>query len=423
MFKILDVAGTKLIFSHMTGITTASLGVFINTGARYEHKNTKGVAHFLEHMIFKGSHKYSYREIKRQIEGRGGILNGFTSQEITAYYAQCLSKNIDKTLDILLDMVQTPLLERKEIEKERNVILEEIKMNNDLPHIRAESLLDGLLWENHPLGEEVSGYLNTINRIRGDDISAFKRKFYFPRNMVIVCTLASGENKLLDKIKTRIMPVTSAARNPQNSKPSSLRGVRVVIEEKKIDQTHLYLGFRGPSYRSPQRLSAELIHVILGANMSSRLFEEIREKKALCYDISTEVRKFKDSGSFCVHLGLNSKNITVALKSILRQLSIIKNKLVGSKELERAKDYLFGQIVMNTERPVGKMFYLADSYLALNKIYTLEEIKGLIQGITSQKIRDTSRSIFDFGNMRFSCVTGAKDGLEHKITKIANQRY
>ena len=154
--------------------------------------------------------------------------------------------------------------------------------------------------------------------------------------------------------------------------------------------------------------------------MSSRLFEKLREKSALCYDISTETRRFKDSGAFCIHLGLDVSNVFTALKIIFRQLDIIKNKLVYNKELDRAKDYFFGQMVMATEKPIGRMFYLADRYLSLNKIYTLDEIKSLIKGISSDKIRNVARNIFDFKNMCFSCVTNAKDGLEYKIKGITN---
>ena len=419
MFDIVNIDGAKLIFSPLRGLKTASVGVFINAGARHEDRRLKGIAHFLEHMVFKGSRKYSYKAIKREIEGRGGLLNGFTSQESTAYYSQCLSRNVYKNIDILLDMVVSPSLDAKEIEKERNVVLEEVKMHNDLPSIRASILLDELLWKGHPLGEEVIGYLGTIMKIKGGDLNRFRHKFYIPDNMVIVCVADCDRAKLIEKVKYKL---SKARKNKTRFKvypPLSLDKTKVVTEYKEINQTHIYIGFRGPSYRSKERFAVELLHVVLGANMSSRLFEEIREKRGICYDVSTEVRKFRDSGAFCIHAGMDARNIVTTLKNILKQLYIVKTKEVPGSELERAKDYALGQVTMGMEKPEGKMFYLADSYLALKRIYTEEEIKSLIQKISSKDIMLVARRIFDFKKMCVSCVSNSTR-IEEKISDLIN---
>ncbi len=421
MVEITNVEGAKLIFSRIKGFKSASLGVFINAGARYENKDVKGVAHFLEHMVFKGSKKYSYKAIKREIEGRGGILNGFTSQETTAYYSQCLSRNAYKTMDILLDMAVLPSLDEGEMEKERNVVLEEVKMHNDLPSIRASSLLDKLLWEKHPLGEEVLGYPNTIARIRKNNLQHFKNGFYTPSNIIVTVVADCDKDRLSNIIRDKLSRIPeSTAKSGKTHPPKTLRGIKILTEQKEINQTHLCMGFRGPSYHSKDRFTVELLHIIMGANMSSRLFEEVREKRGLCYDISTEVRKFKDSGAFCIHTGLDAQNIPVALKRIFKELIRIKDKKITVRELERARDYLFGQIVMSLEKPEGKMFYLADSYLALKKIYTEEKVKELIWKITPEIITRFARGIFDFNKMCLSCVSNNnKNTTENKIRNLA----
>lgn len=416
MYEIININGVDFVFSPFKGIETASLGIFLRAGSRIEAKSLKGVAHFLEHMVFKGSRNYSHRQIKREIEGRGGSLNAFTSQEITAYYAHFLNKNLPQTLDILLDMVFDPLLKSHEVDKERNVILEEIKMYNDIPSSRAAVLLDSLLWKKHPLGEEIIGSTSTVKKIDSLELSKFRKKYYAPSNMIISFTGDYPKEKIIDLLVKKIKKVKGKVKVNYNS-PSSCLGLNVKCEVKSLEQSHLCLGFRSISYLSEKRLTAQLINIILGANMSSRLFEELREKKSLCYDISTEARKYRDSGAFSIHLGLDKSKLTIALKTVFRELNKIKEKEVLSKELSRAKDYFLGQAAMSLERPQGRMFYLAESFLTLGKINNFSEIKKEVEKITPQEIKGLSEDIFKFKNMCISYVGNIGDKAEEKINK------
>ena len=420
MYEIINVKGVTLIFSPFQNIETASLGIFLRIGSRFEKSNVKGIAHFLEHMLFKGSDNYSYRQIKREIEGRGGSLNGFTSQEISGYYARFLNKNTLSTLNILLDMVSNPLLRELDINKERNVILEEIKMYNDLPSSRVIMLIDQLLWKGHPLGEEVLGYVSTVNNIRRSDLNNFKNKYYMPSNMIVSFCGAFSKEKIISLLEKKVKKDSYKVNlNPQA--PSSCRGIRVKIENKKLEQFYLCLGFRSVPYSSKDRLIVHLVNVILGANMSSRLFEELREKKSLCYDVSTEVRKYKDSGAFLIHAGLDKRNVIKAIVVISKELNKIKEEQISRKELSRAKDYLLGQIAMNLERPQGRMFYLAESYVALGQIQDLGNIKAEINSITPSRIKKISQEIFKFGNACVSCVGDARESLEADIGNVIVQ--
>ncbi|HDN86283.1 MAG: hypothetical protein DRP68_03680 [Candidatus Omnitrophota bacterium] len=418
MFKILHIDGVALIFSRLKDFSTAGMGIFIRVGARYEPKRLKGIAHFTEHMVFKGTKRFSYRDIKREIEGRGGVVNGYTSQEITAYYAQFLKKNLKITAEILLDMVTHPSFEASQIERERGVILEEIKMYNDLPNFRALSLLDKILWENHPLGEDVIGEVGTVKNIKKNDLEHFQRNYYLPPRMVICCVGDFRYESLIKLIKKKLLVSSKGGKRLKIFSPPHLRKRKILIENKSLDQTHLCIGFRGVSYRSRYRLVVELIHVIMGANMSSRLFEEVREKRGLCYDISTEVKKYRDSGAFIIHLGLDRSNIELAFKCILRELKKMKDKLVSSKELARAKDFLIGQMAMNLEKPQGRLFYLADSYLALSKIYTLKELKERIHQIDKATIQGLVKKLFDFQRVCVTCVGNVDRNLKEHLLKI-----
>ncbi|MBD3264001.1 MAG: hypothetical protein GF375_02720 [Candidatus Omnitrophica bacterium] len=417
-FEIIEIGGLKLIFSPLKNIHTASVGLFLKIGSRYEKKSLKGIAHFLEHMVFKGSKKYSHRKIKREIEGRGGSLNGFTSQEITAFYAHFLKKNCLLTLDILLDMVFAPLLDKREIDKERKVVLEEIKMYNDLPASRASILLDSLLWPKHPLGEEVIGCENTVKAINRKNLNDFHGRYYKPSNMVISCSGHLSKSEIISLIERKARDILPKKINLRQAKPKPLRGARIKTENKGLEQSHFCLGFRSVSYKSPDILKSHLLNIILGANMSSRLFEELREKRSLCYDVSTEIKRYKDSGAFVIHVGLDRKNILTALRSIIKEIEKILSKPVYYKELIRAKDYFLGQIAMSLERPQGRMFNFAESFITRGEIYSFETIKKKVDKITAGDINRFCSRIFKLNNICISCVGNIDKTIDQKIKDI-----
>ncbi len=417
MHKKVKVGPLNLIYSSFAGFETASLGIFLKAGARFEKKQEKGIAHFLEHMLFKGSSLYSHKRIKREIEGRGGLLNGFTAQESTAYYAYFLNKNTLVTLDILLDMVLNPSLASREVDKERQVVLEEIKMYNDLPSSRAKTIIDNLLWQSHPLGQDIIGHESSIKKITKKNLFDFKNNFYNPSNLVISFCGDFSLNKIKEAVENKIKG-KNKIRRIQQKKPNKQKGVKIKIENKDTQQVHLCLGFPGVSYRSDKIIVQKLLHVILGANMSSRLFESLREKRSLCYDISTEIREFKDSGAFIIRLGLDKDKIKVALSTIKKELKKIKNKEVTKSELIRAKDYFLGQFSMSFEQPQGRMFYLAQSYIRYFQVESPQHLKNRVDAVNPYKIRDFADKLFNFKNICVSAVGNLEQNLTKEIREI-----
>ena len=411
-----------MITSLMKNFSTSALGIFVKVGSRFEKKKLKGIAHFTEHMLFKGTRKFTHRAIKREVEGRGGYLNAFTSQEMTGYYAEFLNGNLRITLDILTDMVGYPLFETQEVRKERNVILEEIKMYNDLPHPRSLSLLEKELWQKHPLGEDVIGTVSTVSGITRKDLRSFQNNYYTPSNLVICYVGGFNERKVLDLLKTKIKSRTTKKPSQSSSPlPAPLKKKKIVTETKGLDQTHLCLGFRSVSYRSVWRYVVDLIHVIMGANMSSRLFEEVREARGLCYDISTEARKYRDSGAFIVHAGLDKRNVIVALRCILKEMKKITQRIISVSELGRAKDYYLGQLSMHLERPQGRMFYLADSYIAQGSIYSFQEVAKIVKSIDRKAIQALAGKIFDFNRICISCVGNIDKDLPGRLDEVVRK--
>jgi predicted Zn-dependent peptidase len=256
-----------------------------------------------------------------------------------------------------------------------------------------------------------------VSRIKHADLSYFQKKYYQPQNIVIAFCGNYDKAKIIKLLSKKIK---KAALKPEVNAimPAPLAGLHIKAESKDLEQSYLSLGFRGVSYLSPKRPIINLINVILGANMSSRLFDEIREKKALCYDISTSVAKYKDSGSFIIRLGLDKNKIDTAIAGILKELRKIKKELVPLQELTRAKDYFLGQTAMGLEHPVGRMFSFVQSYLTLGKIHIFNEIEKEVIRLAPKNIRDLSNEIFNFGNMCVSCVGNLEKDQEQRIREI-----
>lgn len=421
MYQRVKIGPLNFIHSSLAGFETASLGIFLKVGSRLEKNNQKGIAHFLEHMLFKGSLGYSYKKIKQEIEGRGGHLNGFTSKELTAYYAYFLKKNTLVTLDILLDMVLNPSLLSREVDKERSVVLEEIKMYNDISSSKARTILDELLWQNHPLGSDIAGSEESIKKISRKDLFDFKTNFYNPGNMVISFSGDFPLAKIKTLIEKKIKRRTKRKKIIQR-KPAPGKNLRIKVEKKDVQQLHLCLGFRSIAYSSSKRITQQLLNVILGANMSSRLFESLREKRSLCYDISTEIKEFKDSGAFVIRLGLDRKRIKTALAVIKKELEKIRTKEVSKSELIRAKDYFLGQLSMSLEQPQGRMFYLAQSYIRTSKIESFVELKGQVEAISPCKIREFASELFNFKKVSVSAVGDIGSRLDKKIKEALQSK-
>ena len=420
MHEVIDINGAQFIFSPFKNTQTASFGIFIKNGARFEEKKIKGAAHFLEHLIFKGSKKYSCKKIKQEIEGRGGSLNGFTSQEITGYYAHFLNKNAALVADIISDMVINPLIKEKDVEKERKVVLEEIKMYNDLPAARSSALVDKLLWPGHALGDEIAGSFESVKKISRRDLHGFQQEFYTPGQMVISLSGDVLAQKVMKLLAMRIKKYNTDKAFVSRA-PYPLNGLWTIIEKKPIEQTHLGIGFRGPSYLSKERIAVEVMNIILGGNMSSRLFEQLRENHPVCYDVSSEVKKYRDTGALVIHVGLDKAHLLTALSGILKELIKISTFKVSGPELSRAKDFFIGQLTMALERPQGFMFYAAESFIQSKKIESFESLKKQIESVTFDDILNCARKIFDLKNICVACVGDVEEACEEKIRAICSK--
>jgi predicted Zn-dependent peptidase len=409
----------RIVTHAMPGMQSVALGIWIKAGGRYELPEYKGIAHFLEHLLFKGSNKYSCRKIKESIEGVGGSLNGFTSEELTCYLVKIPARYKDLALDILSDMVINPSFAPQEIEKERTVIMEEIKMYKDLPQVYVHELLDELLWPAQPLGMTISGTLESVGRIKRENLVSFKEQYYAPFNIVISAAGQLEHNKFINKVKKLFYHSKDEKINKFSPAKEEQSQPQLKLLAKETEQTHLALGFH--AFKRDHRLkhALGLLHIILGANMSSRLFGEIREKRGLAYEIGTQLRRFYDTGAFIVHAGIDNRKVDETIKLILKELKEAKHKLVSLDEFRRAKDFYLGQMMLALEDTLDHMLWIGESSATLDKTYSLKDIVKEVNKVRREDIKEVSTYLFKEEKINLALIGPIKD----KEQAIYNQLH
>jgi predicted Zn-dependent peptidase len=416
--KIVLKNGLRIITHQMPNRQTVSLGLWIGVGGRYENRENKGIAHFLEHLAFKGSKKYSNKDIKESIEGVGGNLNGFTSEELTCYLVKVPSRYLDLSLKIISDIVLNPLLKPQDIENERAVIMEEIRMYKDLPQHLVQEALDELMWPSHPLGMNISGTLESIGRITRRQLINFKNDYYLAPNIVIAACGDLEHNKLIS-LTRKIFTKTGSKRVFNFEKVNiSQRKSQIKLVSKDTEQTHISIGLHGLNREHPDRHVLGLLNVILGANMSSRLFHEVREKRGLAYAISSYMKVLYDTGAFVIHAGTDNKRFIEAIKVILNELNKIKKERLKESELKRAKEYYIGQLIMGLEDSLEHMIWIGESTISLNRTYTFRQILTKVNKIRSDDLLRVANEIFKDNNINLAIVGPYVEKVKQKIKNI-----
>ncbi len=410
--------GLRIVMHSMPNMKSVALGIWIKTGGRYESVENKGISHYLEHLLFKGSKKYSYRQLKESIEGKGGTLNGFTSEEATCYLVKLPYRYLDLGLDILSDMVINPLLPEIEVEKERSVILEELKMYRDLPQSYVYELLDQLLWPNHVLGMSIIGSMESINKIKKKDLYLYRNNYYTPLNIVVSIAGSFEPDKFVEKTKG----VFSCLKDRNVNKFLGVKDKQPEAQfnflHKDTEQTHIALGFHGFKRSHPLKYAQGLLHVILGANMSSRLFNVVREKEGLAYEIGTQVKLFEDTGAFLVHAGIDNRKVGKAIAVILNELKKIGDRLVTEDEFKRAKEFYLGQLELALEDTMDHMLWIGESIVMLDKTYTLDEFTQEIRSLKREDIRKVAQYLFVENKINLAVIGPVKDSQEDIINQV-----
>lgn len=407
--------GLTVASHYMPNRVSVSLGIWVKVGSRYERKNASGISHFLEHLLFKGTAKRSCEEIKQAIEGIGGSLNGFTSEELTCYLTKVPGKYLGLALEVLADMALNSRLASSDIEMERKVILEEIRMYKDLPGHLVVDLLTKLLWPGQPLGRNIAGEYESVKSITPKQLHDYKQKFYQLGNIFVIACGNLKHSQLLEECKRHL--AASSARQTDRFALAYHKQTQpqLEIKVKDTEQTHLALGTHSMPRNHPARFSLGLLHIILGANMSSRLFREVREERGLAYEIGTSVKFFQDTGAFFVHAGVDNKRVLEALEVILEQLVKIKKEKVRLDEFKRAKEYYIGQLLLALEDTPDHMLWLGESSISLKKLLYPDQVIRRVQKVEPDDLKQVANKILQNRNLSLALIGPIKDKDKKRI--------
>ncbi|MCL6477023.1 MAG: insulinase family protein [Peptococcaceae bacterium] len=394
--------GIDLLTEDIPHVRSLAVGVWVHVGSRDESDRLAGISHFIEHMMFKGTEKRTAKQIAEALDAVGGQLNAFTTKEYTCYYARVLDEHFELALDVLSDMLFNSKFAVPDIERERNVILEEIKMYEDTPDELVHDVFANTIWQMHPLGRPIIGHADVIRGLGRDSILDYLGKYYVPGNIVIAVAGNIDHDIAAEKINAYFsgMKGTSAPRVMEMPSPRK----EVTCREKETEQVHLCVGAPGLPLDHEQIYVFQLVNTVLGGGLSSRLFQEIREQRGLVYSIYSYHSSYHDAGLFCVYAGLSRENMGPVLELIFKEINDIKNNGVSDGELRRAKDQLKGNLLLSLENVNTRMSRLGKSQLYLGKVVSPEEIVQRIEKVTIEDIKNLAGEKLDPDNFAMASV-------------------
>ena len=401
--------GIILITETMPHVRSVAVGVWMGTGSRHETPEENGISHFIEHMVFKGTANRSAEDIARAVDSIGGNLDAFTAKEMVSFNAKVVDEHLPIVSDILSDLVLHPLFREEDIEKEKGVVLEELKMEADSPEYVVHELFSGTFWKDHPLGKPILGSRDTIKRFSRESLDAYYRKYYVPSNIIVTAAGNLTHARLLEVFKERFESLLPNGSVPPSPQPST--HARLSLRHKKsLEQVHLCMGV--PSYPIPdeKRYAMSVLNTMLGGGMSSRLFQNIREKRGLAYAVFSEVSAYRDTGCMSVYAGTSRESVNEVVRLILEEFRRVKQERVPDEELRRAKDNLKGSLLLGLESTGSRMGNIARQYLYFGRFFSLDEMAEGVERVTADEVQQAAQDFFDPKHVALS-VVGNLDGI------------
>lgn len=390
--SILD-SGIRVITEQMPHAHSVSIGIWVANGSRHELPGLNGVAHFIEHLMFKGTERRSALDIAREIDSMGGVLNAFTSREYVCYYAKVLDTFLPRAVDLLADIFLNSRFDDEEIEKERKVILQEIGMLEDNPDDYIHDLFHQNFWRGHPLGMSIIGSEDSVNGLTRSSILDYKNTMYRAEDIIITAAGNVSHKKLLDLLNGLFSAI--AGGSGRTDCPQPVYGKKVELIHRELEQVHICLGSRGPAQNHPQRFSAFILNTILGGSMSSRLFQEVREKLGLVYSIYSYMASHSDAGSLVMYAGTSHERCLDVLEIILRELRRLKNEAVSQVELDSAREQLKGNLLLSLESSDNRMSKLAKNEIYFGCYQPITEIMRGFDLVTLESLLHLSHELLD----------------------------
>jgi predicted Zn-dependent peptidase len=386
--------GVRIATRPMPEMKSVSVGIWVAVGGRHETEDLCGISHFLEHLLFKGTSKRSAKQITEEVEGVGGFINAFTTEDHTCFYAKAASQHLPALADVLCDMYVNSLFAESEIARERDVIREEIMMYKDHPGQFSQELLTEAMWPRHALGRPLTGSLESITRIRREDLLKFVEKNYNGNSTVVTVAGNCSHDDVVRYFEDKLKNVAKG--KPPEFQPWNevKRDRRVLVANDATEQTHLALGYHAMSRTDDRRHAMKLLSVILGENMSSRLFQQLRERYAYCYSVHSGTLVLEDSGLVSICVGLEPEKLQSALRAIHKELDKLRTRPPGRKELRQAQEYTVGQNELALESTTNQIMWMGESLLAYGSVIDPDEVQACFKRVTGDQIQEVANLCF-----------------------------
>jgi predicted Zn-dependent peptidase len=410
--------GLRILTTTMPHTRSVSICFFIGVGSRYENEVQAGISHFVEHLLFKGTSKRTTsKEISEAIEGVGGMLNGGTDKESTLYWSRVAQPHFPLALDVLSDILLHSRFEPQEIERERQVIIEEINMVRDSPSQQVQLLIDELLWPGHPLGRDIAGTRDTVSAITRDMMLDYVQSQYQPDNTVVAIAGNIQHEEAVTAVSRVVDGWSKREPHPGYLPYKEQPNPRLKIERRDTEQAHLCLALPGLPLLDPRRFTLDLLNIILGEGMSSRLFTEIRDKLGLAYSIHSYVDYLLDSGAVTISAGVDPKNLAAAIEAILRELSRLKESIPES-ELTKAKELAKGRLLLRMEDTRSVAGWMGAQEILTGKVLTVDQVVSIVDGIATAQLNELAQQLIMGDRLRLAVVGPIVDdkALEELLT-------
>ena len=419
-------SGLRIITVPMDSVQSLTVMALSNTGSRYESPKQYGIAHFFEHIVFKGTNKYpTAQDLAEAVDSVGANFNAFTGKEYTGYHVQVASKHFELALDVVSDMLLTPKLRQEDIDREKGVIIEEMNMYADMPKAHISNLFEQMIFKGNGLSHDIIGSKKTVSNITSADFEEFLNTWYGMDNLIVV---VAGERAVVEKPATlELIEKMFSKVKDRKSEPTHpvidrvLSGEKFLLHAKKTEQIHFTFGWPGIQRKSGERYAMMLLNAIVGGNMSSRLFSEIREKRGLCYYVYSEVRQFHEGGLFGASAGVDPNRVEEAIEASLAEFTKISagKKPITNAELKRAKDYVVGKMILGLEDSESVAQFFGLRQLLHGQIESPSEAIEKMKAVTLAQVQTLAKKLIKKGELRFALIGNPQN--KAKIKEIINK--
>jgi predicted Zn-dependent peptidase len=387
-------SGIRVVSERIPSVRSIAVGAWLAAGSRDETPEDNGISHFIEHMVFKGTRRRRTHHIAQRMEAVGGYLNAFTSKEYTCYYARGLDEHLERALDVVLDLVVNPTLPEREVEKEKEVVVEEMKMYEDAPEDLIFDKFEAVLYPHHPLGRPVLGVPETVRSFTREQLFDYIGDNYAP-NRLVVAVAGNVEHNAVVRYVERLTRELDRTPTPIHREPANGYDPEERVVHRPIQQAHLIVGTRSPGMTDPRRTVLTTLNTLLGGGMSSRLSQNIREKYGYCYNIYSFTNMLSDTGDFGVYMGTDAGKVEHARKLIGRELDKLAQTPVSARALKQAKSQLKGGLMLGLESMSNRMMRLGRIELIFGRYFSLDEVIASIDAVTAEDVRDLAAELFD----------------------------